>query len=89
MRDPEEPIRALPRAQFPRTTQSKITDSYGHTNTDNTVKFDNKIEGQRKICVIKHGRKHDQTQEPKSNIGDPEDIPSRTNKNKKQTFYQI
>ena len=54
---------------------------------DNSIKLDNQLRGFRKIWGAKHGIDHEQAQELKLNMGDPEDIPGGTYKNTKNENY--
>ena len=81
MRYPEEPPSTRPWARTVRAPQSDSTDTSARPNTDNAVKYDTQLRGCRKIRGTEHGEEHEQSQEPKLNMGDTDDTPSGTNTN--------
>ena len=80
-RDPEEPLSARTQAFTYRKPQAKINEISGRPNMENAIKPNNQLRGCRKIRGTNHGVEHKQSQEPKSNMGDPEDTLSVTKTN--------
>ena len=61
--------------------QVDINDISGRPNKENAKKYNNQLQGCRKIQGTEHGGENEQAQEPKFNMGDPEYTLSGTNTN--------